>query len=108
MLLLEENATVTVCHSKTKALEEICKKADIIVAAMGRAEMISEEYLSAGQTIIDVGINVGADGKMCGDVKESAKEAFAAKYTPVPGGVGSMTSTILMKHVIEAAERTVV
>ena len=108
MLLLEENATVTVCHSKTGKLKEICKKADIIVAAMGRSEMIDEDYLSADQTIIDVGINVGADGKMCGDVKESAKEAFAAKYTPVPGGVGSMTSTILMKHVIEAAERTVV
>ena len=107
MLLLKENATVTICHSGTENLRDIVKNSDIVVAAVGHAGMLDESYLRKGQVIIDVGINIGDDGKLCGDVRESAKETLAAAYTPVPGGVGSMTSTILMKHVIEAAERTV-
>lgn len=105
MLLLEANATVTVCHSKTEKLEAVVRNADIVVAAIGRAGMIDENYLREGQVVIDVGINVGEDGKLCGDVKESAKETLTAAYTPVPGGVGAMTTTVLMKHVLEAAEK---
>ena len=107
MLLLKENATVTICHSGTENLRDIVKNSDIVVAAVGHAGMLDESYLRKGQVIIDVGINIGDDGKLCGDVRENAKETLATAYTPVPGGVGSMTSTILMKHVIEAAERTV-
>lgn len=107
MLLLNENATVTICHSRTENLRAIVKNADIVVAAAGRSGIIDESFLSQGQIIIDVGINVGADGGICGDVNEEAKKTLAGAYTPVPGGVGSMTSTILIKHVIEAAERTV-
>ncbi len=105
MLLLEENATVTICHSKTEDLKSVIRNADIVVAAIGRAEMIDESYLSSGQVVIDVGINVVEGGKLCGDVKESAKETLTSAYTPVPGGVGTLTSTVLMKHVIEAAEK---
>lgn len=105
MLLLEENATVTIAHSKTADLKSVIRNADIVVAAIGRAEMIDEGYLGLGQVVVDVGINVGEDGRLCGDVKESAKETLTAAYTPVPGGVGTLTSTVLMKHVIEAAEK---
>lgn len=107
MLLLKENATVTVCHSKTRNLRDILKNADIIIAAAGHAGLIDEDMLSGSQTVIDVGINVGADGKICGDIEELAKERKTLAYTPVPGGVGAMTSTVLMKHVIEACERAV-
>ncbi len=105
MMLLNADATVTICHSKTKGLREVCQNADILVAAIGRACMIDESYLRKGQTIIDVGINTDANGKLCGDVSEEAKQSMAAAYTPVPGGVGSVTTAVLMKHVIEAAEK---
>ena len=107
MLLLESNATVTICHSRTEGLREICRSADILVAAIGKAEAVDESYLREGQIIIDVGINTGHDGKLCGDVSENAKKKLAGAYTPVPGGVGSVTTAVLMKHVAKAAERTV-
>lgn len=105
MLLLNSDATVTICHSKSRGLKDICRSADILVAAVGRAEMIDESYLAEGQIVLDVGINTNAEGRLCGDVKESAKQELASAYTPVPGGVGSVTTAILMKHVIEAAEK---
>ncbi|MBQ7246876.1 MAG: bifunctional 5,10-methylenetetrahydrofolate dehydrogenase/5,10-methenyltetrahydrofolate cyclohydrolase [Lachnospiraceae bacterium] len=105
MMLLAENATVTICHSKSRDLQEICRGADILIASAGRARMVTAEYLSAGQTVIDVGINVGEDGKMCGDVDGAAAEGLVGAYTPVPGGVGGVTTSILAAHVAEAAER---
>lgn len=105
MMLLQENATVTICHSKSADLKSICRSADIIVAAVGRAGMLDEEYMSEGQTVIDVGINVGPDGSLMGDADENAKARLAGAYTPVPGGVGAVTTAVLFKHLTEAAER---
>ncbi len=106
MLLQKENATVTMCHTKTKDLAAETKRADIIVACAGKAKMIGPEHVSAGQVIIDVGINVDADGNMCGDVDTDAVLDTVSKITPVPGGVGTVTTSVLAKHVIEAAEKT--
>lgn len=104
LMLMKENATVAVCHTKTRPedLRNLCKDADIIVTAAGKAETLTEEMASPGQVIIDVGINFDRDGKMVGDA--SLSEDARVWLTPVPGGVGSMTTSILMKHLIEAAE----
>ena len=107
MLLLKENATVTICHSRTENLAEVSKKADVLVVAMGKAQMITKEYIREGQTVIDVGIHVDADGNMCGDTLFSDLEPIVDAITPVPGGVGSVTTAILASHVIEAAKKRV-
>ena len=105
MLLIKRNATVTICHTKTVDMPAVCRRADLIVAAAGRARMLGREYLSAGQTILDVGINVLPDGSLCGDVNAEEAEGLAAALTPVPGGIGSVTTSVLAKHVVEAAEK---
>jgi methylenetetrahydrofolate dehydrogenase (NADP+)/methenyltetrahydrofolate cyclohydrolase len=106
MLLLAQSCTVTVCHSQSKDLAFHTKRADILVAAVGRAKMITGDMIKPGATVIDVGINRTADGKLCGDVDfESAKEV-AGLITPVPGGVGPMTITMLLANTLESAERT--
>lgn len=104
MLLLAENATVTVCHSKTVNMPEITKNADIVVTGVGKAKFFGAEYFSEKNTVIDVGINF-ADGKMTGDVDFEAAENAAGKITPVPGGVGAVTSMILLKHAADSAWR---
>jgi methylenetetrahydrofolate dehydrogenase (NADP+)/methenyltetrahydrofolate cyclohydrolase len=103
MMLLERNATVTVCHSRSVDLPAICRGADIIIACVGRAAMIDGSYLSAGQAVIDVGINVREDGSLTGDVDFAQATELVAAITPVPGGVGAVTTSVLMKHVLEAA-----
>ena len=105
MLLLAQSATVTVCHSQTRDLAAHTRRADILVAAVGRARMISGDMIKPGATVIDVGINRGADGKLCGDVDFASASAVAGLITPVPGGVGPMTITMLLTNTIEAAER---
>jgi methylenetetrahydrofolate dehydrogenase (NADP+) / methenyltetrahydrofolate cyclohydrolase len=103
MLLLAENATVTVCHSKTKDLPGVCRRADIVVAAIGKARMITADYIKAGATVMDVGINPEGD-KFVGDVNTDAVKETASAITPVPGGVGTVTTRVLLKHVVKAAK----
>ena len=105
MLLMQENATVTICHSATKNMAEICRKSDIIVSAMGRGRSIGRDYLSPGQILIDVGVSPAPEGGICGDFDMEAAEELAEAVTPVPGGVGSVTAAVLLKHCVEAAER---
>ena len=102
MLLLRENGTVTVCHSKTQNLKEVCKRADILVAAVGRPKMIDESYVKPGATVIDVGIHRDENNKLCGDVDFDSVEPVAGAITPVPGGVGPMTIAMLMNNCVEA------
>ena len=105
-LLLAANATVTTAHSKTADLKEVCRRADIIVAAVGRARMITADYVKDGAVVIDVGINRDADtGKLCGDVDLDSVSEKASYITPVPGGVGPMTIAMLMKNCCELAKR---
>ena len=104
MLLLGRNATVTICHTKTADTEAECRRADIIVAAAGKAGVISADHASPGQIVLDVGINVTPEGKLTGDVDFEAVEPIVSAITPVPGGVGSVTTAVLAKHVVEAAE----
>ncbi|NYE58609.1 bifunctional 5,10-methylenetetrahydrofolate dehydrogenase/5,10-methenyltetrahydrofolate cyclohydrolase [Carboxydothermus ferrireducens] len=106
ILLLRENATVTICHSRTKNLPEVCREADILVAAVGRAKMVKEDYVKPGMVVIDVGINEDPDkpGKYCGDVDFDKVEPIVDKITPVPGGVGSVTTAVLCKHTVKACE----
>lgn len=105
MLLLAKNATVTICHSRTQNLKELCASADILVAAVGRAGFVTGEMVKPGAVVIDVGINRGADGKLHGDVDFDAAAEKAAWITPVPGGVGPMTRAMLMLNTVEAARR---
>jgi methylenetetrahydrofolate dehydrogenase (NADP+)/methenyltetrahydrofolate cyclohydrolase len=105
MMLIKKHATVTVCHTRTVDMPGICKKADIIIASAGKASVINEDYLSPGQVVIDVGINVDEEGNMTGDVDFKAAEQIVAAVTPVPGGVGTVTTSVLVKHVIEAAKK---
>ena len=105
MLLLGKNATVTICHSKTRNLEEICASADILVAAVGRAGFVTGDMVKPGAVVINVGINRGAEGKLHGDVDFEAAAEKAAWITPVPGGVGPMTRAMLMLNTVEAARR---
>ena len=104
MMLLNEDATITVCHSKTKDLESITSNADILITAIGRAKMIDKYYVNKGVMVIDVGINVDDDGKLCGDVDIDDVMDFVDKITPVPGGVGSITTSILARNVIKACK----
>lgn len=102
MLLLRENGTVTVCHSRTKNLKEVCKRADILVVAIGKPKMIDASYVKEGATVIDVGIHRNENGKLCGDVDYESVELVAGAITPVPGGVGPMTIAMLMNNCVEA------
>ncbi len=104
MLLLHKSGTVTVCHSRTKDLAEVCRRADILVAAIGKAEFFTDEYVKEGAVVIDVGMNRKSDGKLCGDVDFASVEPKASYITPVPGGVGPMTITMLMQNTLTAAE----
>lgn len=106
MMLIRKNATVTVCHTKTEDMAGICRNKDIIIAAAGHIGTVTEDFLSPGQVVIDVAINFDDEGKMCGDVDFDAAEPIIDAVTPVPGGVGTVTTSMLMKHVIEAAEKT--
>lgn len=107
MLLLQKDATVTVCHSKTRNIKEICASADILVAAVGREGFVTGDMVKPGAVVIDVGINRGADGKLHGDVDFEAAAEKAAWITPVPGGVGPMTRAMLMLNTVQAASRAV-
>ena len=107
MLLLKENATVTICHTRTKELPEICRQAEILVAAAGKAGMVEESWVSDGAVVIDVGINVDENGKLCGDVDQASMESRNLLLTPVPGGVGAVTTAVLAKHLIQAARSNV-
>ena len=102
ILLLRENGTVTTCHSRTKNLKEVCKRADILVVAIGKPKFIDDEYVKEGATVIDVGIHRGADNKLCGDVDYDKVAPVAGFITPVPGGVGPMTIAMLMKNCAES------
>lgn len=106
MMLQAENATVTMCHSRTENLRRICRNADIIVSAVGKVNFLDESFLGENQIMVDVGINE-YNGKMCGDVDFASVSKKARAVTPVPGGVGRVTSTVLVKHLVEAAEKTV-
>jgi methylenetetrahydrofolate dehydrogenase (NADP+)/methenyltetrahydrofolate cyclohydrolase len=103
MLMLHENATVTICHTKTRNVEGICRDADVVVAAVGKARALTSSHVSAKSVVIDVGINVDENGKLCGDVDYDAVAQVAAMISPVPGGVGSVTTSVLAKHVLKAA-----
>lgn len=104
MLMLHRDATVTICHSKTQNLKEICSQADILVAAVGRPNFVTADMVKEGAAVIDVGINRTAEGKLCGDVDFSQVEPKASYITPVPGGVGPMTIAMLMKNTLTAAK----
>lgn len=104
VLLLQRNATVTVCHSRTKDLADHCRRADVLVAAVGKAGFITGDMVKPGAVVIDVGINRGADGKLCGDVDFAAASEKASFITPVPGGVGLMTRAMLMENTLRAAK----
>jgi methylenetetrahydrofolate dehydrogenase (NADP+)/methenyltetrahydrofolate cyclohydrolase len=103
MLLLRQNATVTICHTRTVDLAATCRNAEVLIAAAGRARMITADHVAAGAVVVDVGINVDNDGRLCGDVDFEAVEPKASFITPVPGGVGTVTSSVLAGHVIRAA-----
>mgnify|MGYP004521803245 FL=1 len=105
MMLDRENATVTLCNSRTRNLPALCREADIVVVAMGKAEAIDAGCLRAGQVVVDVGIHVNAEGKLCGDVQYAEAEPVVEAITPVPGGVGTVTTSVLVGHVVEAAEK---
>ncbi len=102
LLMLRENATVTVCHSHTKNLQEICKEADILIVAIGKPKFIDHTYVKEGAVVIDVGIHRGEDNKLCGDVDFDDVAGHTGAITPVPGGVGPMTIAMLMKNCVEA------
>ncbi len=102
LLMLRENATVTVCHSRTKDLKEVTRRADILIVAIGKPGFITKEYVKEGAVVIDVGIHRGADNKLCGDVDFEEVEPVASAITPVPGGVGPMTIAMLMNNCVEA------
>lgn len=105
MLMLREHATVTVCHSRSEEMAEICRTADILVAAVGKARMVTAEMVKEGAVVVDVGINVDENGKLCGDVDFDDVEPRVSSISPVPKGVGSITTSVLAKHVILAAKQ---
>ena len=104
MLLLKENATVTMTHTRTVDLKKTCSDAEIVIAAAGRAKMLNSDYCGQDAVMIDVGINVDENGKLCGDVDYAALDGKASAATPVPGGVGTITTAVLAKHLIQAAK----
>lgn len=106
MMLIKKNATVTVCHTKTADLPAVCREADILIAAAGKAGMVGDDFVRPGQIVIDVGINWNEkEQKLCGDVDFGAVEPIVDAITPVPGGVGTVTTSVLIGHVVEAAKR---
>ena len=105
MLLLQRNATVTLCHTRTADLAAECRRAEVLIAAAGKAKVIGADHLAPGQVVIDVGINVDEDGSLTGDVDFAAAQDVVRAITPVPGGVGAVTTTVLARHVLEAAAR---
>lgn len=104
MMLLEKNATVTICHSRTNNLPEITKNADVVVTALGRAKFFDEQFFNEKSVVIDVGVSLDKDGKLSGDVDYEKVVGLVDKITPVPGGVGSVTTTILLNHVVNACK----
>lgn len=107
MMLMHKNATVTTCHTKTVNMPEITRQADILIVCAGQMESIGAEYVREGQVVVDVGIGWNEEkGKLCGDVKFEEAEALVGAITPVPGGVGTVTTSVLVSHVVEAAKRT--
>jgi methylenetetrahydrofolate dehydrogenase (NADP+)/methenyltetrahydrofolate cyclohydrolase len=104
LLLLERHATVTMCHSRTRDLRDEVARADVVVAAVGQAALVRGEWIRPGAVVIDVGMNRGADGKLCGDVEFAAARERARAITPVPGGVGPMTVAMLLANTVTAAE----
>jgi len=107
MLLLKKHATVTICHTRTVELEKTCREAEILIAAAGKAKMVTDAFVSPGQVVIDVGINVDESGNLCGDVDFGKVEGIVGSITPVPGGVGTVTTSVLAKHVIKAAKSSI-
>ena len=105
MLLLKEDATVTICHSRTAELQKVSRRADILISAIGRPRMINSDYIKRSCVVIDVGINTDRDGKLCGDVDFEDCRLKASAITPVPGGVGAVTTAVLAKHLLLAANR---
>ncbi len=105
LLLLAENGTVTICHSKTRDLASVTRRADVLVVAIGRADFVTADMVKPGAVVVDVGINRKDDGKLCGDVNFAEVEKIAAMITPVPGGVGPMTITMLLKNTLTAAKK---
>ena len=105
MMLIKRNATVTICHTRTKNLAASCKDKDIIITAAGHIGTVTRDMMSSKQIIIDVAVNFDNEGNMCGDIDKSAADEIVEAFTPVPGGVGTVTSSVLMEHVVEAAER---
>jgi len=105
LMALSRNATVTWCHSKTHGIKSVCKRAEILVVAIGKPRMVDQTYVRPGATVIDVGINVDDDGKLCGDVDSDSIQSIAAAYTPVPGGVGPVTSACLIANLVDAVKR---
>ena len=103
LLMLRENATVTIAHSKTKNLKELCKQADILIVAIGKPKFIDESYVKEGAVVIDVGIHRNEENKLCGDVDYDTIQEKAQAATPVPGGVGAVTTAVLAKHLVRAA-----
>ena len=104
MLLLQQNGTVTICHSRTKDLKAECLNADILVVAIGKAKFITGEYIKPGATVIDVGMDRDENGKLCGDVDFESAERVAGAITPVPGGVGPMTIAMLLTNTLKSAK----
>ena len=105
MLLLGKNATVTLCHTRTAGLAAECRRAEVLIAAAGRANMIGRDHLAPGQLVLDVGINVDENGNLVGDVDFAAADEIVGAVTPVPGGVGAVTTSVLAAHVLQAAEQ---
>ena len=106
MMLVRKNATVTICHTRTVDMPSVARQAEILIVAAGRAGIIGADYVSPGQIVIDVGINMNSEGRLCGDVDYAAAEPVVDAITPVPGGVGSVTTSVLVGHVVEAAARS--
>ena len=105
MLLLKENATVTICHTRTRDLPEVCREGEILIAAAGKAKMLDKSFAGEDAVVIDVGINVDKEGNLCGDVDYDSLEGTASMATPVPGGVGAVTTSVLAKHLVRAAAK---
>lgn len=105
LLLDRANATVTVCHSRTRDLPALCRQADVLVAALGRPQALGADCFRPGQVVVDVGIHVGADGRLCGDICTEAAQQAEVCFTPVPGGVGAVTTAVLALHTAQAAQR---
>lgn len=105
MMLQKRNATITMCHTRTVDMPCVCREAEIVIAAAGKAGIVDKSFAAPGQVVVDVGINVDENGKLCGDVNFDEVEPVVAAITPVPGGVGAVTTAVLAKHVIEAAEK---